>query len=264
MLHSLTCRQLAKLAGVSVRTLHHYDRLGLLRPAARTEARYRRYGPDELLRLQQILFYKELDFFLADIRALLEDPDFDLPRVLARQRRALQARRDRLTVLLETLDRTLSQLNDPHMLTNEELYAGFPKDEAEAYRREVVAKYGADTIEASETHLRQLGRPGMDALIAEQKAINEDFRGWIGQDPHSPAVQQLTARHFANIVGFWGPAVPAEQHLEAYRGLAQLYLNDARYTAGPEQPAYAALLSEAMRYFVDGQANSSRALEETK
>lgn len=255
MLNSLTCRQLAKLAGVSVRTLHHYDRLGLLRPAVRTEARYRHYGPTEQLRLQQILFYKELDFSLADIRDILEDPDFDLARALLGQRRALLARRDRLTVLLGTIDRTISQLNDnPHMLTNEELYAGFPKDEADAYRREVVAKYGADTIDASETHLRQLGRQGLDALIAEQKEINQAFRQLIGQDAHGAAVQQLTARHFANIVGFWGPSVPADQRLEAYQGLARLYLDDPRYTAGPEQPAYAALLSEAMRYFVDQQA----------
>ncbi|MCC3159612.1 MerR family transcriptional regulator [Hymenobacter sp. 15J16-1T3B] len=252
MPNALSCRQLATLAGVSVRTLHHYDRLGLLRPAGRTEARYRHYGPAELLRLQQILFYKELDFSLADIRRILEDPDYDLGQALRGQRRALQARRDRLTVLLSTIDRTLSHLNGPPaMLTNEELYAGFPKDEAEAYRREVVAKYGAATVEASDRHLRELGRPGFDALIAEQKDLNRLLAAHAQADPRGPVVQALVARHFANIVGFWGPAVPAEQRLPTYRGLAQLYLDDPRYTAG--QPAYAALLSEAMRYFVDQQ-----------
>jgi DNA-binding transcriptional MerR regulator len=250
----LTCRQLAQLAGVSVRTLHHYDRVGLLRPAVRTEARYRHYGPPELQRLQQILFYRELDFSLEEIRGLLEEPDFDLLGALQGQRRALLARRDRLTVLLGTLDNTISQLKGERtVLTNEELYAGFPRDEAEAYRREVVARYGAATIEASEQHLRQLGPNGLQALIAEQKAIGRAFQEHLGQDAHSPAVQQLVARHYANIVGFWGTAVPADQRLETYRGLAQLYLDDPRYTAGPEQPAYAALLSAAMRYFVDQQ-----------
>jgi DNA-binding transcriptional MerR regulator len=252
----LTCRQLAKLAGVSVRTLHHYDRVGLLRPAARTEARYRHYGPAEQQRLQQILFYKELDFSLQEIRGLLEDPDFDLLGALHGQRRALQARHHRLGVLLATLDNTISQLKGERaMLTNEELYAGFPRDEAEAYRREVVAKYGAATIEASEQHLRQLGQPGLDALIAEQKDISRTLTGLLHLPPDSPEVQAAVARHYANIVGFWGGAVPADQRLAAYRGLAQLYLDDPRYTrtAGPEQPAYAALLSAAMRHFVDQQ-----------
>lgn len=69
---------LSKIAGVSVRTLHHYDKIGLLKPAIRTEARYRLYGENELLKLQQILFYKELDFSLNEIINILNDPDFDL------------------------------------------------------------------------------------------------------------------------------------------------------------------------------------------
>jgi len=256
MVKSLTCQQLAKLAGVSVRTLHHYDRVGLLKPAVRTEARYRHYGQAELLRLQQILFYKELDFSLEDIRSLLEDPDFDLLTALQSQRTALHARQARLGVLLETIDKTISQLKgERDMLTNEELYAGFPDDEAEAYRREVVAKYGAQTIEASEQHLRQLGKPGLDQLIAEQKDINRTLAAMTHLAPTDVVVQQQVARHYANVVSFWGPSVAEADRLTTYRGLAQLYLDDPRYTrqAGPEQPTYAALLSEAMRYFVDAQ-----------
>lgn len=241
---------------MSVRTLHHYDRIGLLRPARRTEARYRHYGSAELLRLQQILFYKELDFALDDIRDMLEDPEFDLLRALHGQRSALQARRERLGVLLVTIDQTISHLkHERTMLTNEELYAGFADDTAAAYRREIAANYGTHTLESAEQHLRQLGQPGLDQLKAEQQEIGRALTGLHGHAPDSPAVQAQVARHYANIVGFWGPSVPTEKRLEAYRGLAQLYLDDPRYTqhVGSERLAHAQMLSAAMRHFADQQ-----------
>src|SRR5580693_1755938 len=89
-------KQIARLAGVSVRTLHLYDQIGLLKPSVRTRAGYRQYGEPELLRLQQILFYRELDFPLKEIAEILNDPDFDLIRALAGHKQALSARRDRL------------------------------------------------------------------------------------------------------------------------------------------------------------------------
>jgi DNA-binding transcriptional MerR regulator len=255
----LSCQQLARLAGVSVRTLHHYDRIGLLRPPARTPARYRRYGAAEVQRLQQILFYKELGFALEEIRDLLDDPDFDLLMALRRHRQALRARHARLGTLLATLDQTISHLKGTRpMLTNEELYAGFPNDQAEAYRREVVAKYGADTIEASEQHLRQLGKEGLASLITEQKDINRTLRHLRHLDPASAQVQVQVARHYANIVGFWGHSVAEADRPAAYQGLAQLYLDDPRYTRqdGEESPAYASFLSAAIRCF--GRAEAGR------
>lgn len=81
--------RLAKLAGVSVRTLHRYDGIGLLKPAIRAESKYRYYGKGELLRLQQILLYKEMDFTLAQIAEILGDPDFDLLKALGEHKRQL-------------------------------------------------------------------------------------------------------------------------------------------------------------------------------
>ena len=90
-------RRLAKLAGVSVRTLHHYDQIGLLRPSTRTAAGYRLYGEDDLARLQQVLFFKELDFRLADIQKILDSPSFDRAQALEEHRRLLERRVLRLT-----------------------------------------------------------------------------------------------------------------------------------------------------------------------
>ncbi len=116
--------ELASMAGVSVRTLHHYDRIGLLRPTSRTDAGYRRYGEEEALRLQQILFYKELDLSLEEIGEILDDPHFDLVRALHQHRTLLQQRARRLARLLETVDRTLHRLIEHFYPAPAEVYTG--------------------------------------------------------------------------------------------------------------------------------------------
>ncbi|GAB4019875.1 MerR family transcriptional regulator [Spirosoma migulaei] len=246
-------KNLAKLAGVSVRTLHHYDRLGLLKPAIRTEAKYRLYGEQELIRLQQILFYKELDFSLSEILAILENPDFNMITALESHKLALQARQYRLSTLLMTIDKTISTLKGERiMLTNEELYEGFPK--GQAYRQEAIEKYGTEEVDASEQNLRQQGKAGFEQLKADQKDIAKTLAGMLTIDPTSPAVQEQIARHYANIRGFWGEELCQSKNMaEAYKGLAKLYMDDPRFTSqnGQANPEYAAFLNKAMVYFAD-------------
>ena len=105
-----TVQQLAKLSGVTVRALHHYDAIGLLRPGGRTDAGYRLYGPAELERLQQILFLRELDFPLEEISTLLDSHDFNREQALMEQRELLNQRIQRLQRLLGTLERTLQDM----------------------------------------------------------------------------------------------------------------------------------------------------------
>ncbi|SFC15290.1 MerR family transcriptional regulator [Spirosoma endophyticum] len=246
---------LAKLAGVSVRTLHHYDRLGLLKPSVRTEARYRLYGENELIRLQQILFYKELDFSLSEISRILKDPDFNPITALESHKLALQARQYRITTLLATIDKTISTLKGERvMVTNEELYEGFPT--GQTYRQEAIEKYSTKEVEASEHNLRQLGKTGFEQLKADQQDIAKTLAGMTQLDPTSNVVQQQIARHYANIRGFWGEAVCRNKNMaEAYIGLAQLYVDDPRYTSqnGQENPEYTVFLQKAMTYFADTQ-----------
>ena len=207
-------KKLAKLAGVSVRTLHHYDRIGLLKPSIRTEAKYRLYGEKELIRLQQILFYKELDFSLSDILAILEEPNFNVLTALESHKLALKARQDRLATLLSTIDKTISTLTGERvMLTNEELYEGFPK--GEAYRNEAVAKYGADVVDESETKLRKVGKSDFTKLKADQQEIAQTLAAMMTLDPTSEAVQHQIARHYANIGDFGASRfVPAKTWLK--------------------------------------------------
>ncbi|TLN15223.1 MerR family transcriptional regulator, partial [bacterium] len=140
--NTYTVKQLARLAGVSVRTLHHYDQIGLLRPNLRTPAGYRIYQHTDLLRLQQILFYRELDVPLAEIQALLDRPGFDPVRALKDHRQSLHEKAARLARLIETIDQTLSQYTKEIPMKDEELYKGFTPEQAKRYRREAAESYG--------------------------------------------------------------------------------------------------------------------------
>lgn len=184
---------------------------------------------------------------------MLEDPDFDRLAALKSHKLALQARQYRLSTLIGTIDKTISTLKgERDMLTNDELYEGFPN--GQDHRQEAVAHYGAEEVESSEQNLRQRGKAGFNQLKTEQQAINQSLLILMSQDPTSPVVQKQIARHYANLRGFWGESLCASKNMqEAYRGVAQLYVNDPSYTSqnGRANPEYAAFLRKAMVYFAD-------------
>ena len=246
-------KKLAKLAGVSIRTLHLYDQIGLLKPSIRTEARYRMYSEKELLRLQQILFYKELDFPLKDIGDILDNPQFDLVQALLSHKVSLQARKDRISTLLGTIDKTIHHLKEEKIMLNpEELYEGLSKETAEAYRHDALKKYGKEAEHAENT-LRKLSKEQLETLKAEQKANAGKLFSLMNEDPSSNEVQQAIAHHYHIIRKFWGTTGSSDNQAEAYKGLGQLYMADERFTMidGNPQPQYAAFLSKAMAFFAD-------------
>ncbi len=246
-----TVKQLAEIAGISVRALHHYDAIGLLKPSVRTEAGYRLYGEKELLRLQQVLFYKELDFPLKEIIEILDNPDFNYIYALTEHKKALSKRKTRLTELLKTIDKTILKLKgEQKMITNEELYNGFPK--AKEYREEAIETYGKETVEHSENSLRKLSKSEIDSLKKEGDAITQSLIDVMHLDPISDEVQQFVKKHYNHIVTMWGGAVPKEQQLNAYEGLATLYIEDKRfYKDAPT--GFSEFLSKAMLHFVANQ-----------
>ena len=246
-----TVKRLAKLAGVSVRTLHLYDQNGLLKPESRTSAGYRLYGEEELLRLQQILFYKELDIPLEQIKSILDNPSFDLIKALESHKAALARRRSRITTLLATINKTISNLKEGTMLSHEELYQGLPKEQAETYRKEAIEKYGRDQVEQSEKSLRSLSKADLKALKGESEEITQKLFSFMGRLPESEVVQEQIARHYNIIRKFWGTQFLEDKQADAYEGLGNLYVQDERFTTigGKPHPEFAAFLSVAMRFF---------------
>ncbi|WP_438444834.1 MerR family transcriptional regulator [Gorillibacterium sp. sgz5001074] len=148
-----TVKDLSALAGVTVKTLHHYHHIGLLPPCSTTEAGYRLYGPEELERLQEILFYKELDFPLDDIKALLERKK-DRATLLAGQKKLFLRRIKRMERLLQTLDHTITSVKDGAVMEPKDLFEGFKSEaewkealaEQQAYLKD---QYGYDLLEGS-------------------------------------------------------------------------------------------------------------------
>ncbi len=238
-----TVNQLAKLASVSVRTLHHYDQIGLLKPGERKRSGYRYYGESELYRLQQILFYRELDFPLEEIRLLLDDPRFNRETALLFHREKLQQRQRRLQVLLHTLDETLHQLKKEEKMSNYDmLYKGFRKEKVQALESEVAEKYGAATLDETKTRLNSLDKATVLALQKEGDEINLALSKLMHLQADDPRVQEWVKKHHQYTTSFY----PAD--LTVYRAWAQLYVEDERFKATYDKvkPGLAAFLSKAM------------------
>ena len=253
-----TVRSLARLAGVSVRTLHHYDRIGLLKPGARTAAGYRLYGQAELLRLQQILFFKELDLPLPEIARVLSEPEFDPAQALRDHRGILEARLGRLHRLLATLDRTLAHyaaggdrkhltIEGEDMLTDAEMYQGFSPEKAAAVRKEARERYGEQVVEASERKVKAMSKEEWEAVGKEGEGVNRDLAALVGRDPGDPAVQAVVARHLAWIRHFWTPDA------ESYRGLGAGYDQHPEFRAFYEKyaPGLAGFLGRAIAKYCE-------------
>ncbi len=249
-----TVQQLARLAGVSVRTLHHYDQLGLLRPSARTAAGYRLYREPELLRLQQILFFKELDLPLREIQDLLDAPGFDPVRALKEHRRTLQERARRLERLLKTIDRTILRMEGRMELSDAELYEGFAPGQGERYRAEAAERWGEERVAESERRVRKMSKAQWNRVKQEGNEVTLRLAALMGRKPGDPEVQRAVAAHHAWIEHFY-PA-PAE----VYRGLAQLYVEHPEFEAFYERvkPGLAAFMKAAMDYYCEHTLEKGR------
>lgn len=248
-------KALADLAGISVRTLHVYDKKGLLKPAIRTDKKYRLYGENELLRLQQILFFKELGFDLARIREILDKPDFDQIRALIKHKKSLLEKRKQLEILTETIDKTINTLKRNKMISHDELYHGFAPGVRKKVRQQAIDNYGVDQIKQGEDYLKRLTKDQFEALKKEQVDVMQDLLGLMKEDLTSSLVQLSIAKHYQITRKFWGTYGSADLQKEQYKGLGELYLSTPEYTMveGNIHDGFPEYLCKAMKYFVKTQ-----------
>ncbi|HEX9796505.1 MAG TPA: MerR family transcriptional regulator [Anaerolineales bacterium] len=242
-----TVGELAELAGVSVRTLHYYDQIGLLPPSARTAAGYRQYRSSDLIRLQQILLYRELEMPLEAIQALLSDPAFDTTTALAEHKRRLEQRRQRLGRLIRTVDRTLNTLMEDKMtLTDEELFDGLTPEQTERYGREARALWGQQ-VDQTETRLRKMSKFEWEAVKEEGSRVTVLLAELMDRDPADKQVQAAIAQHYAWLENFY--PVPEER----YRGIGQMYAEHAEFRAFYEKvkPGLADFMRAAIEVYSD-------------
>src|SRR5512146_940272 len=140
-----TVKQRSKIAGITPRALHYYDEIGLLKPSRVGENGYRYYGEESLLRLQQILFYRELGIPLEDVKKIMGRRDFDVLGALHSHKDALQKQVARLNRLIHTVDNTINHLKGNTTMSNKAYFEGFSDEQQAEYEKEAMQMYDPAT-----------------------------------------------------------------------------------------------------------------------
>lgn len=244
-----TVKEVARASGVSVRALHHYDHIGLLTPEVGTNG-YRYYGQSELLRLQHILFYRELGVPLLEIVRILDDPGFDTRAALLDLRRRIDSEIVQRRDIAQTIDRTLASLDAGRPLNEARLFEGISPSKQATWEAELVDRFGGaakTAIADAKTANAALSVGQLLDFKAEINAIHAEFVKLIeaGGSPSSPAAQNLTERHFQWVCRSWRPDA------EAYVMLGQLYgdHDDFRSMYDALHPSLPTFLSAAMAFY---------------
>jgi DNA-binding transcriptional MerR regulator len=230
-----TVSELASAAGVSVRTLHHYDEIGLLRPQDRTDAGYRLYGDAEVRRLHEILLWRSMGFPLDEVRALLDDPGRDALEAMRLHRDRLAAEVGALTARIEALDVAIARAAGGEPLTNADLVALFDGFDPASFEAEVEASWG-DSPEYRESKRRtaRYGKAEWEAIKTEGQAVTEQAAALCraGVAPDDKRALDAAAAHRAYTDKWFYPVSP-----EIHMGLARMYVDDARFAATYEAAA---------------------------
>ena len=245
----LTVKQLSKLANVTPRTLHHYDDIGLLKPSRVGSNGYRYYDEQAVLRLQQILFYRELDMPLEDIKKIMGRRDFDALLALQGHRRALTRQVSRLNRLIETVDETILHLKGRADMSVDDFFKGFTDEEQEQYEKEAMQMYDPNTVKASAKRWKSYTVAEKQRIGEEGKAVYTDILAAIPKGAASPEAQAAVARWRKHMEHFW---VPNDEQLA---GLTDLYNNDPRFRANFDKlnPRLAEFMREAVRIYVENR-----------
>lgn len=240
-------KQLSALAGVSIRALHHYDEIDLLKPALRSEKGYRYYGRTELLKLQQIMFYKTLGYDLQGIKRILDADDFDLITALQSHKKVLQNRAVALNKLMSTIDKTINELkNKEGMITDKEMYEGFRPEEVESIRAETKEKWPEESV-IVENKIKEMSKAAWKDTLQEAEEINLWLANLTHKSPDSKEVQEVIKLHFDHLHKFY------EVSEARYRGLADMYVSDERFKAHYDKvkPGLAEFLNKGIHQFCD-------------
>lgn len=235
-------KEVSKLTGVSIRTLHHYDNIGLLAPDAVTEAGYRIYSDENLATLQQILFFRELGFPLKKIKELLDSPSFDRQEAFEMQRNMLIEKRNQLDGMIETIEKTIQHGKGDYQMTNEEKFQGFDFGQ-NPYEQEARDRWGDKAVDESNKKAAKFG----PELGEEMNRIYFKLADLRHLNPKSDEAQGAIGEwfDFLNKMGSYS--------LEAFKGLGQMYVDDERFTKNIDKfgEGLAVFMRDAMAVYAE-------------
>lgn len=247
-------KQVADIAGVSIRTLHHYDDIQLLNPSALTEAGYRLYSDADLERLQQILFFREIGFRLDDIKEMLDHPNFDRRAALQSQKDMLMKKKQRMEEMIQTIDRTLRSIEGEEHMNKRDLFAGLSMKDIEehqqTYADEVRKLYGREIADESEERTSAYSAGDWRGIMAEFDSIYRRIAARMIHGPDDEEVQSAVGAFRDHICQYH-----YDCPLGIFRGLGEVYITDERFTNSINQygEGLAAFLREAINIYCDQQ-----------
>lgn len=228
-------KEAAELTGVSIRTLHHYDDIGLIRPKRSGSNAYRQYTDEDLAKLQQVLFFKKLGFKLSHIKEIINQPGYSQEEALVMQKRMLQKEMARISKMMETIDLTIRNIQGEIDMTNEEKFKGIDFSQ-NPYEQEAKERWGADAVEATKEKIARKDRKSLEERFDEIYTGLADIRHL---DPSSGEAQAHIEEWYVylNEVG--------DYSLEMFKSLGDMYVEDERFRKNIDR--YGEGLAEFMR-----------------
>ena len=255
-----TINALAKLAGVTTRTLRYYDGIGLLLPERISSSGYRIYGAKQVNALQQIMFFRELGFGLRQIKEILDSPGFDRMQALAAQKILLLEKEKRLEAIIGLVEQTLDAVKGGIAMNKKDMFRAFDMSEIEKhqehYTEETRQKYGhTEAYKESQKKAASYKKEDWAAISARGAEIYQELADLMVLSPADPQVQQAIGAWRQHITDSYYNCTP-----EIFRGLGDLYVQDERFAASIDKvkPDLARFMSEAMHLYCDNIAKKGR------
>jgi DNA-binding transcriptional MerR regulator len=247
-----TVNKLARLSGVSVRTLHFYDEIGLLKPAYYGDNNYRYYEEAQLLILQQILFFRELGFQLSDIQRIISSHDFDKVKALESHKKILENNLDQTKQLIKTIDKTIAHLRGNETMKLEDVFHGFNAEKQKLYE-DFLVNSGVDLkmINGTKDKVKIWTKEQWMENKREADQIHAELVQAINNrlSPSSSEVQKIIKKHYQMTSQFWKPT------RETYIGLSQFYTSHPDFVKFYDDihPKLLKFLMEAMKIFAENE-----------
>ncbi len=239
---TMKVKEVANLVGISVRTLHHYDEIGLLTPDETTESGYRLYSNGNLETLQQILFFKELGFPLKKIKEIIMSPSFDHEEALQLHKKMLLEKRARLDKVIATINKTIQHTKGEIDMTNKEKFEGFDFSH-NPYEEEARERWGDEAVDKANKTAKGMSKE-------KQEEFNNIYRNLATLRNGAP-----DSKEAQSAIGVWYDYLQnfGEYSLEAFKGLGQMYVADERFTKNIDKfgEGLAQFMCDAMEVYAD-------------
>ena len=242
----LTVKQLSELAHVTPRTLRYYDQIDLLKPDSIGDNGYRYYSDESLLKLQQILFYRELDISLEQIKEIVNQKEYDLQQALEEHKRQLGRRIKRLENLIATVDQTLKVVKGEEKMNKKVLFDAFSEEEEVKMEQEAMNLYDPDTVKESYKKWRNYSKAEKQRIGDEGNAVYQGFVDAMSKGAASPEAQACVQQWREHMNYFWTP------NKDQLLGLADLYNDDPRFRKNFDKihPKLAEFVRDAVSFYV--------------